>query len=222
MKFKVLMLYDAAYAIVGNATSSINRAYAHRWGYDFVCCPNRLDVRLRPAWSKFRLIEQEMATCDWLLWLDADALIVNHDPPLENLVREDKDLLLSTDSCGYCTGVFLIRNCAWSLQLMQAALFLGPLVLGDFTKVIVGRDYSSEQDTLVALIKAFPWVSARCAGIPEDIVQCPESTFNAKALAMHFWGNNLGPDYTPICRAIGTFLKQGYTPDVQHPSHQQA
>ncbi len=218
--FKVATLYDKVYAAPGELVTRINADYAYANGYDFKCFLGKIDTRLDTTWSKIWLIQQELPTCDWLLWVDADALIVNHTFRLNTLTDRaspGQDLLLSTDKCGYCCGVFLMRNSSWSMDLLRTLLFCGPLDPRCWQPGS-SRKMDAEQDTFKVLLDHFPWVWAHCAPISDSIVQNPDSAWNPDAFINHYWGNNLGPGYDLICKAAQLYRSEGYTRQVKRPA----
>jgi hypothetical protein len=125
-RFAVATLYTPEIAEIGERTSKIMTAYAKRHGYAAVIATKRIDASRSPAWSKLLLIERyldENRDCDWLLWIDADALIANLEHRLEDLVDENVDFLVAADSSPspINTGVFLVRNCPAALHMIRQA-----------------------------------------------------------------------------------------------------
>lgn len=64
----------------------------------------------------------------WLLWIDADTIVLNPHIPVERFLPpntkewEDVNLLVSHDFNGLNNGVFPIRVCPWSVELLSAVL----------------------------------------------------------------------------------------------------
>ena len=220
--YRIGMFYDSAYAPAGDAVARVNARYAEANGYSYainvqLCASHGMERRRSPSWYKVGFILQELANCEWFLWADADALIVNKDFQLDSLVQPGKDLLLSSDSEGYCAGVFMIRNSAWSFDLLRAWLFCGELS-DDVPFRIPHRNRISDQGALVALLKCFPRISDRTAAIPTEVIQNPECPHCPDAFMMHYWGNCLGPDYAVIRKAVEVYEREGhYTPEVKQP-----
>jgi hypothetical protein len=81
----------------------------------------------RPApWSKLALVERYFSknpACNWLMWIDADAVITNPAQRLEDLVADDVDFLVAEDipPSPINSGVFLARNCPAVLDLFRRA-----------------------------------------------------------------------------------------------------
>lgn len=146
MHTAVLTSYTDDYPL-GRLTAPVNRAYAERHGYDFV-------ERVRPAWDPAGSARQPMwdkvslllellrglllhragapdapplpcsPTTTHLLWVDADAVVLQHDVRVEDLVERHMPpgimLLIGEDVTPAClvnTGVLLVCVSDWSLQL---------------------------------------------------------------------------------------------------------
>jgi len=74
-----------------------------------------------PTFGKLRLIKEACVGRDdfWLLWADADVLIVNQSIPLTSVVDDAYDLMLTQDWFMINAGVFLIRCSPWALDLVK-------------------------------------------------------------------------------------------------------
>lgn len=80
----------------------INRRYSERHGYEYVIRrnPPRPDRHL--CWQKIPIILDELYDCEYLLFLDADAVFYSHELKIEQEVlplMEQKTILFSSD-CG--------------------------------------------------------------------------------------------------------------------------
>jgi len=220
--YRIGMFYDSAYAPAGDAVARVNARYADANGYSYsfnvqLCAAHGVERKRCPSWFKVGFVLQELANCEWFLWADADALIVNKDFQLDRLIQPGKDLLLSSDSGGYCAGVFMIRNSAWSFDLLRTWLFCGELS-DDAPFSMPRKNRVGDQGPLVALSKCFPKISDRIAPIPTELIQNPECPYHPDAFMMHYWGNCLGPDYTLIRKAVETYEREGrYTEGVKFP-----
>ena len=71
-------------------------------------------------------VRQHLGSVDWLAWVDCDTLFTNFSRPLHHLLPRDDDgggdaevnLIVSEDALMVNTGVFMLRNCEWSLKLL--------------------------------------------------------------------------------------------------------
>jgi hypothetical protein len=107
-------------------------AYAARHGYTARDSSDLLAVHTDrpPAWSKIKAVQRllESNQCDWVLWLDADTVIMNSTVPLESLIPSDAatatattiDLVITTDRRFTAnSGSWLLRNSPWSRQFLD-------------------------------------------------------------------------------------------------------
>ena len=98
--------------------------YARKHDYHFYDGSDWMDTSRPPAWSKIKAVQHllEHEQCDWVMWTDADTVIMNSDKTIEDFLPADptKDLLVGSDKGGgYNSGVFVIRNTAWSKRFLE-------------------------------------------------------------------------------------------------------
>jgi hypothetical protein len=125
-QFAVATLYTPEISDLGSRTSAILARYARRHGYQALVAAESLDASRPPAWSKLLLVEQFLAnhpSCTWLMWIDADALIMDPRRRLEDMVDDNVDFVIAKDRSPLQinTGVFLLRNCPAALDLLRRA-----------------------------------------------------------------------------------------------------
>jgi hypothetical protein len=102
-----------------------NKEYCKRHNYDFLFCGEEcFDQSRPPSVSKLIAIKNNLNNYDFLLWIDADAAIVNPELRLEELFEPHldcgNDLIITRDAANNINaGVFLLRNCAWSYALID-------------------------------------------------------------------------------------------------------
>jgi len=177
------MLYDQNRSNFGDITSAAAKDYCVAYGYRFACYREVLDQNQSPHWSKLLALQQEFEKGeDWLLWLDADALIVQQRFRLEDILgaaeNSGKNLIFSQDANGICSGVFFIKNTEWSKQFIKSVLLLGELP---------DCGHLHEQQTIRKLFENFPSLRDHVTTIPDSIIQNPESEFSSTAFIMHYW-----------------------------------
>lgn len=99
------------------------REYCKKNGYTFFSYSSPLDNR-PAAWSKLKIILNifEKQTFDWVLWTDSDAVILNEDVKVENLIDDSVDLVITKDCFSYNSGVFLIKNTENSKKFLLECL----------------------------------------------------------------------------------------------------
>ena len=80
----------------------INRRYCERHGYDYVIRRDKPRVDRHICWHKIPMIIDELFDCEYLLFLDADAIFYSHELTVENeLIPEmqGRSVLMAQD-CG--------------------------------------------------------------------------------------------------------------------------
>lgn len=100
------------------------RDYAERHGYHLIVGSQRCD---RPAaWCKIPLLQRLLATYDFVLWIDADALILDASTDLAAVIPEDAYQGLVFGDWGEglgappCTGVWALRAVPRAKGLLDA------------------------------------------------------------------------------------------------------
>jgi hypothetical protein len=103
-----------------------NQVYAKRWNYSYTIDSRVYDWgRLRPKyWGKVDIIQNALETsCSWVLWLDADCVVMNQSIRLEQLTLHDANLVVTDaevlGSFRVNNGAFLLRNSDWAKQFCQ-------------------------------------------------------------------------------------------------------
>jgi hypothetical protein len=104
------------------------RAYANRHHFDLVAVRHDTAFGRPVAWGKLPIIHGLLnASYKLVVWIDADAIIVNLEPNIADEVRPGKDLYLvehyfePSGEATANTGVMMIRAGDWARQLLAAA-----------------------------------------------------------------------------------------------------
>jgi hypothetical protein len=123
----LLTAYDQSFADLASLTLPRMRAYAERNKCEFRAI-TEIDSSRPGGWLKIPPIRQALSEgFDFILWIDADALLIRNDVDIRDEVRPNHDLSLSwlgpettdwqapPDVVGHFnTGVMLIRNTPWA------------------------------------------------------------------------------------------------------------
>jgi hypothetical protein len=110
--------------------------YAERWGYDLYVFPMSLDISRPTPWSKIKAMLDLMKAdeYEWYVWLDDDIYITNPNYQLIQCINDygrQADLIVSahkslpTGPEDINSGLFLIRNSAWSREFLERVWDIG-------------------------------------------------------------------------------------------------
>jgi hypothetical protein len=109
------------------------KMYCEKHDYELVIEKDLLDNNLPPHWSKLLLMKKLLSnnSYDYIVWLDADILICNHDIKLEDIMKkymDNKSFLLTRDISEHInTGVWFVKNCQYSINLLELNFKLSEL-----------------------------------------------------------------------------------------------
>lgn len=143
----ILMLNSPNIPLYAHKATMINYMYAARHGYNFVVerCPRPEDIN-KPwmwdekrkyeyllVWSKPTLIRKHMPFYDYILFIDSDAIVIDHNKTVESFIKQhmtDATCIIAaqdckkTDDCWVAknlnTGVMLFKNSTTTLTLLDA------------------------------------------------------------------------------------------------------
>jgi len=97
--------------------------YAERWEWDLVLSTEDLADGRPPPWGKIPLLRSLLDEHDWVLWLDADVVIVDLHADITDEIQDGKDLyLVEHPWLGQYkanSGVVLLRSCDWSRAFLD-------------------------------------------------------------------------------------------------------
>ncbi|CAM9115278.1 unnamed protein product, partial [Heterosigma akashiwo] len=158
------------------------QSYALKHGYDIFMMDPKAIIRSRPAaWSKLKGIAALLPSYDYVWYVDLDTVITNSSIALEWYIHEANaitgtagsvdssttpvvpDVIMTNDWHGPNTGVFFMRNSAWSLRFLDTWFDLK-----QFDRSLYPRQYpfNYEQRGLHYLLSTQEWASHRLAGHP--------------------------------------------------------
>ncbi|MCL2120492.1 MAG: hypothetical protein FWH27_18925 [Planctomycetaceae bacterium] len=113
-------------------SEKINRLYCDRHGYEYVVSRETPRKDRHGNWHKVPVVLSELNHCDYLLYVDADAIFYGHEFKIEEEllpVFEDSKLLLMNQDIGCenarwnpglpSAGVFLARTCPATSEIME-------------------------------------------------------------------------------------------------------
>ncbi|KAL4984894.1 hypothetical protein BDW68DRAFT_180210 [Aspergillus falconensis] len=128
---KVSMLYGPRNAFYERALQS-HRRHAQKWGYGMEVLQNEIATGY---WNKpsylLALVIRELSRpvnerVEWLMWVDADSIIINPQIPLELFLPPSTldgiHMVASKDHKGLNTGIFFLRVHEWSVRFLIETL----------------------------------------------------------------------------------------------------
>lgn len=96
------------------------RRYCERRGIDWICTCDNPHPDSHPVWCKPTVMMRALWGRDWVVWMDADALITNFDKDISAVLSDaDSDVVMQRDVNGWNAGVFAVRRFE-PLQMMEA------------------------------------------------------------------------------------------------------
>lgn len=113
-------IYDYCQHSIKNIT-----AYCNKYNYAFIIYNTPLNDEVSMCWNKIAVIIKNLSSYNYLVWIDADALINNMNISIESIINTDpnKDLYICEDiiidkEC-VNSGVMIIKNTEWSMSLFN-------------------------------------------------------------------------------------------------------
>ncbi len=138
-------------------TFKVLKAYASAWGYDLFNYEYLLDNTRLPYWNKVSALLQHIndQKYQWLVWLDDDVVITDHEKPLTYFIEmagAGKDFITTADALDNClldTGIMFFRTIDWSKNFLEETWETGPKI----DRLV--RSFH-EQDTMKHLLQNNP------------------------------------------------------------------
>lgn len=117
--------------------------YAEKHGYGFLSERNYVGYDRPISWYKVHKILNLLDQYDWIMWMDADSLVMNYNIKIEDIINQkferqktvalspeigpgkepikcdlpellESDYIITQDNYSPCMGIFMIRNSKWS------------------------------------------------------------------------------------------------------------
>lgn len=132
LRIGVATLYDESFREVGDISCRNKFAYCERHGYSFHVL-RHLVADPPASYSKLPFLLRLLPLHDWLLWIDADALVMNYRRRIEEFLDERRSLIAGEDWNGIQSGVLFIQHSPWSLSLLERAIAVPRESLKRFT-----------------------------------------------------------------------------------------
>lgn len=108
------VLEDICGASVAN-----KRAYAERHGYTLIVANHLIDASRPTAWTKILAVQEAVERYDLVFWSDVDALVMNPNVRVQDLMDYEYDQMLAADHNGLNSGVWLIQSTPFSRWFLK-------------------------------------------------------------------------------------------------------
>lgn len=116
MKIAVIQIYNNNIKEYAEYSRMINSIYALKHGYEYISwdydlVPLEYSVYYNKIAAIYQTIKSDI-NFEWVLYLDADAIITNQSIKLEDIIAkyQDKEIIMAQDLNGKNNGVILIKN----------------------------------------------------------------------------------------------------------------
>ena len=114
----------------GDFASLNHHEYSNKHGYSYVkeIVKNNDYIDWHPTWIKIDVLKKYLPLYDYVVWIDADAVFVNQDITIEDLIDGDVDLVvpkLEVDKISgnvwthTTTGFMVWKNSEWSNSMLN-------------------------------------------------------------------------------------------------------
>lgn len=142
--------------LYGKFSEAINRSYCKKHGYTYVVETDTNKIRngcegRSYTWYKPKLINEILneSNPEYIIFLDADAIFVDHSQTIESFINEKYDIIFAEDIGGVGShsamnaGAFIIKNTPNVTEFLEKWWSLGDTLMGKD-----GRDLSVNEDNL--------------------------------------------------------------------------
>lgn len=117
--------YGPSFKTLGELTRSSKEEYCETHGYDFYLKDNNFDYSRRNGFERWDIFLEKINDYDWLWYLEADSMIMNHTIRLENLIDDRYDIIIAKTSGSTAekkeinNGSILIKKSNWSISFLK-------------------------------------------------------------------------------------------------------
>ncbi len=194
----------AKYDRLGRMGLVNRRMWCRRHGYPLVESTPRDDGR-PVCWGKLTLLQEALERHEWVLWADSDALALDLDLDADRFCDNGFDLVTQSMDAVHVlagisvedgrarwpvnTGVFLLRSCEWSRELLRRADGKSHLVAQPLSGPWQVWDGIGDQEAITEALRDRPEDLSRVA-VVEGLQAHPRLYRPGRDLFVHLWGNN--------------------------------
>ena len=179
MRVLITTLYDAKMSAVGAiCAKSLRRFFGDNPLYGVRIFEDLIDPGFAPPWNKLLAVRSVLHEAEWVLWVDADC-IFHREANLCDYIETKADFRPAQDYNGINTGVFLLRNCPWSLAFLNTLLFVGDV---SHDEVFAATRLEVGVNAVKSLHQSFTSISARTDPLPRNVISDTNTGFRPDSL----------------------------------------
>ena len=117
------MFYDDAIKNYGDINYAINKKYCEKYNIDIIVSHTNKYFRRHSAWARLPLILDNIEHYDYLIWIDADALLYNDATNIIDIIKDniDYNFIFSNDigNNNINTGIFIVKSSQYSIDFLK-------------------------------------------------------------------------------------------------------
>jgi len=109
---------------------SNKQAYAARHSYELLHFEKPFVAQAHPWMNKLIAVQGNVDRFDWLVWVDCDLFFMNPHRTLDSIIKSalaknpDASFIIAEDGAMLNSGVFMMRNSAWSADFLAQSVDL--------------------------------------------------------------------------------------------------
>lgn len=156
----------------GKYSEAINKKYCSQKGYKYFCEKDSAKIHntlqgKSPTWYKPKLILEIFNNLnpDYILFLDADAIVSGFEKKIEDFIDPKFDIIFAEDIGHHSdmnAGVFLVKNCNWSKTFMEEWWKSGEKFTGNDAKSLDIKTLMPQHMEEVGCFKTCLWHDQTC------------------------------------------------------------
>ena len=185
--------------------------YCERHSYTLINDESIVKLGREPYWNKVLLLEKYLPDYDYLVWIDADMMIMNPSIKLESLIVNylcDKDMMLATD-CGdqINTGCWFVKNSDYSKMILRLIYNL-PELCGHFHEQgVLNHIHTKNIADFQTHCLVFPEIESR-------LINATMSTYHLGDFLIHFLGIRKPTTIFTVSSRYAPFLLENETKEA--------
>ena len=106
----ILTQYDHRYSDLADITSPSKRAYADRYGYEFVEVRGFPDSSIPVNWQKIPTLLKALDDSEWVIWTDADSMFMNLEYDIVTLIDQGIGIVAGMHVISYDTKDYVLHG----------------------------------------------------------------------------------------------------------------